>query len=95
MSYVVSLCREHSYPIISLTTLLQRKQMASAIQRKHLTYETQVRKTSRIPNLVISKIRGLHYHAPILNTSTAHQRVVDPRRNFELLCDWLKTGHVV
>jgi hypothetical protein len=26
---------------------------------------------------------------------TVHQRIVDPRLNFELSCDWLKTGHVV
>jgi hypothetical protein len=27
--------------------------------------------------------------------SIVHQRIVDPRLNFELFCDWLKTGHVV
>jgi hypothetical protein len=26
---------------------------------------------------------------------TVHQRIVHPRLNFELFCDWLKTGHVV
>ena len=29
------------------------------------------------------------------NDTTVHQRIADPRLNFELFCDWLKTGLVV
>jgi hypothetical protein len=92
MSYVVSLCREHSYPIISVTTK-KTDGISHSANTFHI-WNTST-KTSRIPYLVTLIIRGLHYHAPILNTTTVHQRIVDPRRNFEQLCDWLKTGHVV
>jgi hypothetical protein len=30
-----------------------------------------------------------------IRTNKVHQRIVDPRLNFEMFCDWLKIGHVV
>jgi len=80
----------HYYTIhYSLTCYAQKITFLCTYIDFYLDSLGEDKKTSemwRLPNL------SFYYKGPV---HTVHQRIVDPRLNLRLSCDWLKPGHVV